>query len=91
MRFNEACRWLLIPTQHLVNGNVESLEREVAQTTGNGDSIVARASRRMRGSEHLIVKWSPALLKMELDCWFWRDQNHVSVKKGWDALCASGM
>jgi hypothetical protein len=42
----------------------------------------------MRASEHLILKWSPALLKMELDRWFWKDQNHVSVKKVWDALCA---
>ena len=42
----------------------------------------------MRASEHLIVKWSPALLKMELDRWFWKGQDHVSVKKVWDALCA---
>ena len=32
------------------------LEWNMAQATGNGDSIVARASRRMRRSEHLIVK-----------------------------------
>jgi len=25
---------------------------------------------------------------MELDRWFWKDQDHVSVKKVWDALCA---
>ena len=88
LRFNEAYRWLLVPTQHVENGNVGPLEWDVAQATGNGDSIVTRASRRMRGSEHLIVKWSPALLKMELDRWFWKDQDHVSVKKVWDALCA---
>ena len=88
LRFNEAYRWLLVPTQHVADGNVSSLEWEVAQATGNGDSIVTRASRRMRGSEHLIVKWSPALLKMELDRWFWKDHDHASVKKVWDALCA---
>src|SRR4029077_10908875 len=27
-------------------------------------------------------------LKMELDRWFWKDQDHVSVKKVWEALCA---
>ena len=42
----------------------------------------------MRASEHLLVKWSSALLKMELDRWFWKDQDHVSAKKVWDALCA---
>jgi hypothetical protein len=36
----------------------------------------------------LITKWSPALLKVELDRWFWKDQDHVSIKKVWDALCA---
>jgi len=25
---------------------------------------------------------------MELDRWFWKDQDHMSVKKVWDALCA---
>ena len=88
LRFNEAYRWLLVPTQHVANGDVGSLEWDVAQATGNGASIVARASQRMHASEHLIAKWSPALLKMELDRWFWRDQDHVSVKKVWDALCA---
>jgi len=88
VRVTEAYRWLLAPTQPVANGNVGALEWDVAQATGNGESIVARASRRMRGSEHLIAKWSPALLKMELDRWFWKDQDHVSVKKVWDALCA---
>jgi hypothetical protein len=95
LRLNEAYRWLLIPTQQLTNGSVGPLEWEITQATGNGDSIVARASRRLRwllrwlrSSEHLIVKWSPALLKMELDRWFWKDQDHVSVKEVWDAFCA---
>ena len=88
LRFHEAYRWLLVPTQHVANGEVGSLEWDVAQATGNGASIVARASQRMRASEHLIAKWSPALLKMELDRWFWKDHNHVSVKKAWDAICA---
>ena len=88
LRLNEAYRWLLVPTQHVANANVGSLEWDVARATGNGDSIVARASRRMRGSEHLIVKWSPALLKMELDRWFWKDHDYVAVKTVWDALSA---
>jgi hypothetical protein len=88
LRFNEAYRWLLVPIQHVANGSVGELEWEATQATGNGDSIVARAARRMRGAEHLIVKWSPALLKMELDRWFWKDQPHVSVKKVWEAIAA---
>jgi predicted AAA+ superfamily ATPase len=89
LRLSEAYRWLLIPTQHLTTGGAGSLEWEIIHATGDGDSIVARASRRLRSSEHLVVKWSPALLKMELDRWFWKDdQGQVSVKKVWEALCA---
>ena len=47
-----------------------------------------RLSQRVRTSEHLIARWSPALLKMELDRWFWKDREHVSVKAVWDALSA---
>ncbi len=88
LRLAEAYRWLVVPSQTVENGNVGSLEWDVTQANGNGDSIVTRASRRMRGSEHLIIKWSPVLLRMELDRWFWNDQDHVSVKKVWDALSA---
>ena len=55
---------------------------------GGGNSIVAKASQRMRSSEHLISEWSPALLKMELDRWFWRNRGHVPVKQAWNAFCA---
>lgn len=86
--FDGVWRWLLVPTQPVASSDVASLQWEVAQTTGNSDSIVARASRRMRASEHLITKWLPALLKMELDRWFWKGQDHVLVKTVWDALSA---
>ena len=58
VRFDEAWRWLLVPAQAVVDGDVGDLEWETARAAGNGESIVARASRRMRASEHLIVRWS---------------------------------
>jgi predicted AAA+ superfamily ATPase len=88
LRLSEAYRWLLAPTRQVTNGNVGALEWEITQGTGNSDSIAERASRRLCGAEHLIVKWSPALLKMELERWFWKDQPHVGLKKVWDSLCA---
>ena len=66
---------------------MSGLEWDVMQV-GGGDSVLARVSERMRSSEHLIREWSPALLKMELDRWFWRNRDHVPVKQVWDALCA---
>ena len=87
MRLNETWRWLLVPVQHVSETGVSGLEWEVMQV-GGGDSILGRASERMRSSEHLIREWSPALLKMELDRWFWRNRDYVPVKQVWDALCA---
>ena len=88
LRLNEAWRWLLVPVQHLSDTGVGGLEWEIIQVGGGGNSIVARASQRMRSSEHLISEWSPALLSMELDRWFWRSRGHVPVKQAWDAFCA---
>ena len=88
LRVNEAWRWLLVPVQHVSSHGVGGLDWEVMQTGGGGDSIVVRASRRMHSSEQVIPEWSPALLRMELDRWFWRNRDHVSVKQVWDALCA---
>ena len=88
LRLSEAWRWLLVPVQHASVEGVTGLDWDVAQVAGGGDSIVARVSQRMRSSEYLIVQWSPALLKMELDRWFWKDRKHVPVKQVWDALCA---
>ena len=88
LRLHEAWRWLLVPVQHASDGGLGGLEWEVAQVAGGGDSLVARAAQRMRSSEQVVARWSPALLKMELDRWFWKDRDHVPVKQVWDALCA---
>ena len=88
LRVNEAWRWLLVPVQHASAEGVGGLQWDVAQIAADSDAVAARVSRRMRSSEHLIVRWSPALLKMELDRWFWKDRPHVPVKQVWDALGA---
>ena len=88
LQFNEAWRWLLMPTQRVAEGDVGALEWEAAQVTGNDAPVLARVSRHMRANEHLIVEWSPTLLRMELDRWFWKDRKHVSAKTVWDALSA---
>ena len=88
LRFDEAYRWLLAPTRHVVDGEVGALGWDAAQVAGSGEPLLARVSRHMRGSEHLIVKWSPTLLRMELDRWFWEDRDHAPVKAVWDALSA---
>ena len=88
LRLHEAWRWLLVPIQHASATGVGRLDWEIVQVPGGGDALVARVSRHMRLSEHMITEWSPALLRMELDRWFWKDRTHVPVKQVWDALCA---
>jgi hypothetical protein len=41
----------------------------------------------MRNEEHLILNWSPTLLRRELDRWLWKEQPHLQVKQLWEYLC----
>ncbi len=88
IRFDEAWRWLLAPSQPVANGDVGELGWDISRAAGAGESILLRASRHVRAAEHVIVRWSPALLRMELDRWFWNDRDHVSAKTVWDALAS---
>ena len=88
VRFAEAWRWLLVPTLPLSEGNLGDLEWEAIQAQGDDASIIARAAKRLRTNDTMIPNWSPALLKMELDRWFWNERDQVSTKAVWDALSA---
>ena len=88
LRLDEAWRWLLVPIQHVQPEGVGGLVWDAAPLAGGGDPIAARAWQRMRLSEHVIPEWSPALLAMEMERWFWRGRPHVPVKQVWDAMCA---
>lgn len=88
LRLNETYRWLLVPIQRTSEHRAGSLDWEAASVTGINDVLVRRISQHMREKDHLIARWSPALLKLELDRWFWKEEKHVSVKSVWDSLCA---
>ena len=84
----EAWRWLLAPIQHVSDEGVSGLDWIVEQVAGGTDGVAARASQRMVSRDLLITEWSPALLKMELDRWFWKSRPSVPAKQVWDSLCA---
>ena len=88
LRLNEAWRWLLVPVQHVLPDGVGGLVWEAMPLTGSAAALAVRAWERMRSSEHVIPEWSPALLAMEMERWFWRGRAHVPVKQVWDAMCA---
>lgn len=81
-RLNEAYCWLLVPTQE----GMEPAQWEATRIAGGQDNPVVKAARKVRGAGQLIANWSPALLRLELDRWLWKDEPHVSLKRVWDCL-----
>lgn len=71
---------LLVPTQDGTN----PIEWQASKL--QGDQFVSRVSRKLRNDQQLITDWSPALLRMDLDRWLWKDQYHISVKQLWEYL-----
>ena len=73
--------WLLVPSQ---DGTAE-ISWEDEKIPGNEDYSV-KATKKLRESELLVTQWSPALLKMELEKWIWKDEQHANVKKLWSDM-----
>ena len=82
MRLNEAYCWRLIPTQD----GTALIKWETTRMPGSQENPVAKAVQKVRSDEQLISKWSPALLKIELDRWLWKNEPHVSLKRAWECL-----
>ncbi len=80
-RLLETYCFLIVPTQEGTN----PIEFSVSRLQG-GDNLVTRASKKLVNDQQLITKWSPALLRMELDRWLWKDANHISVKQLWEYM-----
>lgn len=82
LRLKETYCWLLIPTQDGSN----PITWDKIRISGGSDSHIIKASRKMGSNEQLITRWSPALLRMELDRWLWKEQEYISIKKLWEYL-----
>ena len=62
------------------------MKRETARISGSDDNPVVKAAAKVRNDQQLIAKWSPVLLKIELDNWLWKDESHISLKRVWECL-----
>ena len=82
IRLNEAYSWLLVPTQE----GTDPIVWEETRIPGSQDTAVAKAVAKVRDDAQLITKWSPVLLKMELDNWLWKEESHISLKRVWECL-----
>ena len=76
-RLPETYQWLLVPTQASPQA---ATELQATRLSGQ-DALAARASKKLRSSEGLIMSFGPTLLRMELDrVPLWRG-DHVEVKQ----------
>jgi predicted AAA+ superfamily ATPase len=76
-RLPETYQWLMVPVQSSPQATVEW---QSIRLSGQ-DALAVRASKKLRGDEHLITGFAPTRLRMELDrIPLWRG-NHVSVKQ----------
>jgi predicted AAA+ superfamily ATPase len=72
---------LLIPTQE----GTGPIQWTSSRLQG-GENLVGRVSKKLKNDQQMITEWSPALLRMELDRWLWKDQPHLSVKQLWEYI-----
>ncbi|HQJ01840.1 MAG TPA: Swt1 family HEPN domain-containing protein [Flexilinea sp.] len=80
-QLSETFCFLLVPTQEgtdPVNWTIYRLQ--------NGDQLVSRASKKLIMEQQLITDWAPALLRIELDRWLWKNENHIHIDKLWENL-----
>ena len=84
MCLNETYCWLLVPTQE----GTEPIQWEDTRIAGSQENPVAKAVKKVQNDGQVIKKWSPTLLKMELDKWLWKDEDekHISLKRVWECL-----
>lgn len=81
-RLQETYSWLIVPSQPDPTGSIGYQAHRIS----GQDSFYDRAARKLRQSEHLIPRWSPDTLRMELDRYLWRDQAHLGIKQLWEYL-----
>lgn len=72
---------LIVPTQEGTN----PIEWSVSRLQG-GENLVTRASKKLKNEQQLITEWSPALLRMELDRWLWKDAKYIGTKQLWEYM-----
>ena len=73
----ETYNWLLVPVQK----KAQSIITWEAMRLSGGDSLAARASKRLKSEEHLLATLGATILRKQLDeVPLWRG-NHVSIRQ----------
>lgn len=85
-RMNQTFIWLLVPMQEKADEPSITWTASRINSTDK-DSLPDQACKKLVSDEQLIIKWSPARLKMELDRLLWKNQPHLGIRKLWEYLC----
>jgi hypothetical protein len=85
-RMSQTFIWLLVPMQEKPDEPVITWIASRINSTDK-EALPDKACKKLVSDEQLIIKWSPARLKMELDRLLWKDQPHLSIRKLWEYLC----
>jgi hypothetical protein len=76
----EAYCYLIVPSQE----GTKPIELSVSKISGEG--LLARVARKLKNEQQMITEWAPALLRMELDRWLWKDSDHISLRQVWEYM-----
>ena len=84
LRLRSAYNWLLVPVQPEPMGAIEIRANRIS----GDDNFYDRASRKLHNDGLLITKWSPDILRMELERYVWNDERgwEISLKELWGYL-----
>ena len=87
-RIGDAYKWVISPEQ--TEGTGPWTFRAEPRNGGSGDSLAQTVFSKLEKDGTVITKWSPAVLKIELDRWFFDKAPHVSTKRLWETLSTYG-
>jgi predicted AAA+ superfamily ATPase len=79
-RIKETYSWLLVPEQPEPLGPVEWQEMRLQ----GQEPLAVRAARKLHNDGLLLVTYSGARLKLDLDTYLWRERDHITLKDLWD-------
>lgn len=86
-KIKETYCWLITPYID-ADTDIRSIIWDAERINYSDESIVAEAAKKMRSKQVLNVDWAPILLKMELEKYYWKDLDFISIKDLWKNLCS---
>ena len=86
LRLQHTYKWLFVPLINL-DENMRTIQWEIEDLGSADEAIVSKAARYVQQNEIVIDRWASSVLKIILDSFLWKNDNHISVKKLWEQLC----